>query len=63
MATIRLQNINSHLYPTDSISAGIMEKDFGLGRIPADKLWLWSPRIVKKGHSMAITGDIDNIDY
>lgn len=63
MATIRLQNINGYLYPTDAVSADILEEDFSLGRIPCDKFWFHSPKIVKKGHKMAIEGDTEDIDY
>ena len=56
MAIIRLQNINGYLYPTDSKSKEILESEFHLGRIPREELDIHSPRIVKRGHKMAITG-------
>ena len=59
--TIRLQNINGYLYPTDCLSNGVLEDEFGLGRIPCDKFYFYSPKIIKKGHRMAIEGDIDDI--
>ena len=60
--TIRLQTINGFLYPMDAISARHLEEDFNLSRIPCGKFWYHSPKIVKRGYSMAISGDIDDID-
>lgn len=61
MNTIRLQNIQGYLYPADSVSAGKLEAEFFLDRIPCAKFWLWSPKIVKRGYSMAISGNTDDI--
>ena len=53
---IRLQNINGYLYPTDSKSKEILESEFHLGRIRCIDFDIHSPRRVKRGHKMAITG-------
>lgn len=62
MATIRLQNINGNLFPTDAVSKETLIADFGIERIPGARFFYWSPKIVRKGHKMAITGDISDID-
>lgn len=62
MKTIRLYILGKHLYPTDTESAMILKEQFALDRIPGEKLWLWSPRIVKAGYKMAIYGDINDIE-
>jgi len=62
MATIRLQIINGNLYPTDAVSKETLMEDFGIERIPGARFYYWSPKIIIKGHKMAITGDISDID-
>lgn len=62
MATIRLQNINGNLFPTDAVSKETLTEDFGIERIPGARFFYWSAKIVRKGHKMAITGDISDID-
>lgn len=55
MAIIRLQKINGYYYPTDTKSKTILESEFHLGRIPCEDFDIHSPRIVMRGHKMAIT--------
>lgn len=62
MATIRMQNIGGNLYPMDALSAGTLEKEFGIGRIPGGKAWMWTARIVGQGHRIAITGGTKGLD-
>lgn len=62
MKTIRLYILGDHLYPIDTESAIMLRNDFALDRIPGEKLWLWSPRIVKAGYKMAIYGDLNDIE-
>jgi len=55
MGTIRLQNIDGYLYPTDAVSAGVLAEEYDLGRIPEESLYLHAPRLVRDGHALAIT--------
>lgn len=53
--TIQLQLISGYFYPIDAISRGVLENEFNLGRIPEDKIDVWSPKLVRMGYKLAIS--------
>ncbi len=59
---IQLQSIGGYLYPTSSTSASTLRNLFHIERIPGNKFYMWSARIVAAGYAMAITGELDNIE-
>ena len=56
MATIRLQLIKGFFYPTDEDSRKTLEESVRLDRIPLERIDVVSPKLVKAGHALAITG-------
>lgn len=58
---IQLQSIGGYLYPTSSTSAATLRNVFNTERIPGNKFYMWSARIVAAGYAMAITGELDDI--
>jgi hypothetical protein len=56
MATIRLQLIKGFFYPTDAASRKILEDSLRVDRIPLERIDVVSPKLVKAGHALAITG-------
>lgn len=56
MPTIHLQLINGFFYPTDAASRKILEDSLRVDRIPLERFDVVSPKLVKAGHALAITG-------
>ena len=56
MATIHLQLIKGFFYPTDAASRKILEDSLRVDRIPLERIDVVSPKLVKAGHALAITG-------
>lgn len=54
--TIQLQHINGVLYPIDSISKKILERELNRDRIIEKDFDIVSPVLVKRGYKMAISG-------
>lgn len=61
MATIRLQQFGRFLWPADAMSEKVLEEEFEIGRIPCGKFYFHSPKIIKRGHRMAILGNVEDI--
>ncbi len=60
--TIYLQLINGYFYPTNSVSRDIMANRYNIGRIPENKFYMWSPKLVRDGYKLAIDGYNDNVN-
>lgn len=56
MTTIRLQLIKGFFYPTDAASRKILKDSLRVDRIPLERIDVVSPKLVKAGHALAITG-------
>ena len=56
MATIRLQLIKGFFYPTDADSRKTLEDSLRVDRIPLERFDVVSPKLVKAGDALAITG-------
>lgn len=52
--TIRLQKVDSHLYPTDGVSATTLRNELEIGRIPCEREYAIFPKLVAREYKLAI---------
>ena len=55
-STIQLQFINGCFYPIDYVSKTILTDKYGLERIPESGFSRWSPKLVRDGYKLAVSG-------
>lgn len=55
-STIQLQFINGYFYPIDFVSKTILGDKYGLERVPENGFSRWSPKLVRDGYKLAISG-------